>query len=185
MVFSLKNLNGNELFIVFSSATDIRSKNIELVKNAVENDYYIIVVTTNQLSGILKKNYEKHGIPDDRIYFVDAVTKYAMGTLVSPVKNTRFISNPGNLTDMGIAIIESMKDLEGKKACLLLDSINSMLIYTPSQHITKFIHFITGKLRLQDISGIFLMIESGIDPEVLSQLIIFVDDVIDEDKKTP
>jgi len=181
MVFSLKDTQENELCLVLASATGIRNKNIEVIQAAIDKDYYIIVVTTNQLAGILKKNYEKHGVPDEKIYFVDAVTKYAGGTTILPMKNCRYISNPGNLTDMGIAIIESIKDLEGKKTCLLLDSINSMLIYIPSHNITKFIHFITNKLRIQNLSGIFLMVEKGIDPDVLSQLTTFVDEVIDSD----
>jgi hypothetical protein len=181
MVFSMKDIPENELYIVLASATGIRNKNIEVLKAAIDNDYYVIVVTTNQLAGILKRNYEKHGVPDEKIYFVDAVTKYAAGTNVPPMKNCRYISNPGNLTDMGIAIIESIKELEGKKTCLVLDSINSMLIYIPSHSITKFIHFVTNKLRIQNLSGIFLMVEKGIDPDVLSQLMTFVDDVIDAD----
>ncbi|MEI6292763.1 MAG: hypothetical protein WCP36_03720 [Methanomicrobiales archaeon] len=182
MVFSLKDTQENELFIVLASATGIRNKNIEVIQAAIDKDYYIIVVTTNQIAGILKKNYEKNGIPDEKIYFVDAVTKYAGGTNIPPMKNCRYISNPGNLTDMGIAIIESIKDLEGKKTCLLLDSINSMLIYIPSHNITKFIHFITNKLRIQNLSGIFLIVEKGIDPDVLSQLTTYVDEVIDSDQ---
>jgi len=177
----MKDIPENELYIVLASATGIRNKNIEVLKAAIDNDYYVIVVTTNQLAGILKRNYEKHGVPDEKIYFVDAVTKYAAGTNVPPMKNCRYISNPGNLTDMGIAIIESIKELEGKKTCLVLDSINSMLIYIPSHSITKFIHFVTNKLRIQNLSGIFLMVEKGIDPDVLSQLMTFVDDVIDAD----
>jgi hypothetical protein len=181
MVFTLKESQENELCIVLASATGIRNKNIEVIKAAIDKDYYIIVVTTNQLASILKKNYQKFEIPDDRIYYVDAVTKYAGGTNLPRLKNCRYISNPGNLTDMGIAIIESIKELEGKKACLLLDSINSMLIYIPSHNITKFIHFVTNKLRIQNLSGIFLLVEKGIDPDVLTQLTTFVDEVIDED----
>jgi len=181
MVFSLEDIHENKLCLVMTSATGIRNKNIEVIKAAVDTDYYLIVVTTNQLAGILKKNYDKHGIPQEKIYFVDAVTKYAGGTNLPQMKNCRYISNPGNLTDMGIAIIESIKELEGKKTCLLLDSINSMLIYIPSHHITKFIHFVTNKLRIQNLSGIFLLVEKGIDPNVLSQLTTFVDEVIDAD----
>jgi hypothetical protein len=182
MVFTLKDTQENELCIVLASAAGIRNKNIEVIRAAIDKDYYIIVVTTNQLAGILKKNYEKHGIPDERIFFIDAVTKYAGGTNIPRIKNCRYISNPGNLTDIGIAIIESIKDLEGKKACLLLDSINSMLIYIPSHNITKFIHFISNKLRIQNLSGVFLIVEKGIDPDVLSQLTTFVDEVIDSEK---
>jgi hypothetical protein len=54
-----------------------------------------------------------------------------------------------------------------------------MLIYLSSQNISKFIHFVTNKLRLMDISGIFLAVEKGLDPMLMTQLTTFVDTVID------
>jgi hypothetical protein len=149
-----------------ASAAEIRNKNIELLQKVVAEEYYVLIVTTNQPFDILKKNYEKNGVPLDRIQFIDTVTKYAVGRDLQPVKNCRFINNPANLTDIGIAMTEILKYLEGKKTCLLFDSVNSMLIYISSQNITKFIHFITNKLRLMNFSGIFLVVEKGLDPDV-------------------
>ncbi len=57
-----------------------------------------------------------------------------------------------------------------------------MLIYLSSQNITKFIHFVTNKLRLLNFAGIFLVVEKGLDPDVLNQLTTFVDVVVDVDE---
>jgi len=54
-----------------------------------------------------------------------------------------------------------------------------MLIYIPSNNISRFIHFVTSKLRLMDSSGIFLAVDTGLDPLLLSQLTTFVDGIID------
>lgn len=172
----------HELYLIMSSPTEIRNKNIEVIEKVLSEDYTVLVITTNQPYDILKKNYEKNGILLDRIHFIDTVTKYAMGRDPQPVKNCRFINNPANLTDMGIAVTEILKDLEGKKVCLLFDSVNSMLIYISSQNITKFIHFVTNKLRLLNFAGFFLVVEKGMDPDVLTQLTTFVDAVVDVDK---
>lgn len=174
----------HELYLIMSPPTEIRKKNIELIEQLISEDYFVIVITTNQPYDILKKNYEKNGIPIERIHFVDTVTKYAMGGDPPPVKKCWFISNPANLTDIGIAVTETLKGLEGKKVCLLFDSVSSMLIYMSSQNITRFIHFITTKLRLLNFAGIFLVAENGLDPDVLVQLTTFVDAVIDVDKLT-
>ena len=130
----------------------------------------------------MKKNYEKNGIPMDRISVVDTVTKYALGRDHEPVPNCRFVSNPADLTAIGIAVTESLGGLRGKKVSLLFDSVNSMLIYISSANITKFVHFVTNKLRLMGFSGIFLAVEKGLDPDVLIQLITFVDRAIDVEK---
>jgi len=173
----------NEIYLIMMSATEIRSKNIELIRVLLAQDKYILVITTNQPYDILRKNYEKNGIETGKVYFIDTVTKYALGHDHEPVKNCRFITNPADLTAIGIAVTESLNELSGKKVSLLFDSVNSMLIYISSQNITKFIHFVTNRLRLQDFSGIFLAVEKGLDPDILTQLTTFVDEVIDGDKK--
>lgn len=172
------------LYLIISAPTEIRNKNIGLIEKLLSEDYYVLVITTNQPYDILKKNYEKTGIPLDRIHFIDTVTKYAMGHDPQPAKNCRFVSNPANLTDIGIAATEALKDLEGKKVCLLFDSVSSLLIYISSQNITRFIHFVTNKLRLLNFAGIFLVVEKGLDPEVMDQLTTFVDVVVDVDKNS-
>jgi hypothetical protein len=121
----------------------------------------------------------------ERIYVVDTVTKYALGRDPTPVPHCRFINKPGNLTDMGIAVVETLKDLTGRKVCLLFDSVNAMLIYISSKDITKFIHFVVNKLRLLNFAGIFLAVEKGLDPDVIIQLTTFVDEVIDMEASLP
>ena len=181
LVFSIKDMKEHELYLIMSSASEIRNRNIELIRKVSGEGYYVLVITTNQLHDMLTRNYEKNGIPMDKIYFVDAVTKYAMGRDPLPVKNCRFVNHPANLTDIGIAVTETLKELQGKKVCMLLDSVNSMLIYLSSQNITRFIHFVTNRLRLLNFTGIFLAVEKGLDPDVLTQLTTFVDEVIDSD----
>jgi hypothetical protein len=89
------------------------------------------------------------------------------------------VNNPTNLTDLGIAVTEVLKENSGEKICILYDSISTMLIYLSSLNISKFIHFVTNKLRLMDISGVFLAVEKGLDPMFISQLTTFVGHVID------
>jgi len=170
------------LYLIMASASRLKEENIALIRLLLSKDYYVLVVTANQPYDILKKNYEKEGIPLDRIFFVDTVTKYALGKDHEPVPNGRFISNPADLTDLGIAITAILGEHKEKKISLLFDSVNAMLIYISSQNITRFIHFVTNKLRLMNFSGIFLAVEKGLDPDLLIQLTTFVDQVIDLDK---
>jgi len=182
VAFPLMDLKDEELYLVMASASNIRNKNIELIKMLLAKEYYVLVITTNQPYDVLKKNYEKDGIAMENVYIVDTVTKYALGHDHEPVKNCRFVNNPADMTSIGIAVTESLSGLKGKKVSMLFDSVNSMLIYISSQNITKFVHFITNKLRLMNFSGMFLVVEKGLDPDVLSQLTTFVDEVIDIDK---
>lgn len=182
MAFPLQDIKDEEIYLIMASAAEIRNKNIELIKVLLAKEYNVLVITTNQPYDILKKNYEKNGIEMEKVSVVDTVTKYAMGHDHEPVKNCRFVSNPGDMTAIGIAVTESLSGLKGKKVSLLFDSVNSMLIYISSQNITKFVHFVTNKLRLMGFSGMFLAVEKGLDPDVLTQLTTFVDEVIDVEK---
>jgi len=171
------------LYLIMASAARMKEENINLIRMLLARDYYVLVVSANQPFEILKKNYERSGIPMEKIFVVDTVTKYAMGHDHEPVPNCRFVSNPSDLTDLGIAITGILSGNKEKKISLLFDSINAMLIYISSQNITRFIHFVTNKLRLMNFSGIFLAVEKGLDPDLLIQLTTFVDQVIDVDVK--
>ena len=182
MAFPITDIKDEEIYLIMASASDIRNKNIELIKMLLAKDYYVLVITTNQPYDVLKKNYEKQGVAMEKILIVDTITKYALGHDHEPVKNCRFVNNPADMTSIGIAVTESLGELKGKKVSMLFDSVNSMLIYISSQNITKFVHFITNRLRLLNFSGMFLAVEKGLDPDVLTQLTTFVDEVIDVDK---
>jgi hypothetical protein len=98
-------------------------------------------------------------------------------------KGVRFTSSPSDLTQLGIAISDALKDLGGRKAAILLDSVSTMLIYLPSTNLSKFIHFVSSKLKILDMAGIFLAVQDGLDPTLLSQLTTFVDQVVNMDRE--
>jgi hypothetical protein len=54
-----------------------------------------------------------------------------------------------------------------------------MLIYLSSRNVSKFIHCVTNKLRLMNLSGIFPAAAEGLGPQILIQLTTFVDNIPD------
>lgn len=182
MTVPLEEIQDQEICLIVASAGKIREENINLIRLLHSRDNYVIVISMNQPYDTLKRAYEKNGISMEKVFIIDTVTRYAMGRDHEPVTNCRFVNNPADLTDLGIAVTSVIRTLKGQKVSLLFDSVNAMLIYISSQNITKFIHFVTTKLRLMDFSGIFLAVEKGLDPDVFSQLKLFVDRVIDVDE---
>ena len=172
---------GKALVLRLTTADRLKQDNINIVKAMAEKGYHIIVITTNQPSEVLKKNYQKSGIDLSRLFFIDAITSYAIGTTPPPEQDVRFISNPSNLTDIGIAITGALNEYYSRKPCILFDSVSTMLIYLPSANISKFIHNITNRLRLADTPGIFLAVGKGLDPMMVSNLSTFMDDIIQSD----
>jgi hypothetical protein len=178
-IVSPDELAGKRIFLVLATPGNIRQRNIDLIKEISALDYHTVVVTTNFPYSILAKLYGEQGVDLKKVSFIDAVTRNSIGSAENIPGVVRFINNPANLTDMGIAVTEVLKENSGKNVCILYDSISTMLIYLSSPNISKFIHFVTNKLRLMDISGIFLAVEKGLDPMLMTQLTTFVDTVID------
>lgn len=167
------------IFLILATPGNIRKCNIDLIKEISALNYHTVVITTNFPYSILTKLYGVEGVDLKKVSFIDAVTRNSIGSAENIPGVVRFINNPANLTDIGIAVTDVLRENSGKKVCILYDSISTMLIYLSSQNISKFIHFVTNKLRLMDISGIFLAVETGLDPMLMTQLTTFVDTVID------
>ncbi|HMA04880.1 MAG TPA: hypothetical protein VKO45_03040 [Methanomicrobiales archaeon] len=183
MTFSFDRLDKDKIYLCLTSAERLRENSSTIIKGLLSKGYVVVVVTTNQPYAILKKTYEKDGIDLSRVGFIDAITRYAVGEVPPGAKGVRFTSSPSDLTQLGIAISDSLKDMSGRKAAILLDSVSTMLIYLPSTNLSKFIHFISSKLKILDMAGVFLAVEDGLDPTLLSQLTTFVDQVINMDRE--
>jgi hypothetical protein len=173
------DLDKKQIFLILASPATIRQRNIDLIKEISENGFHTVIVTINFPYNILSKLYAENGVDPKTVSFIDAVTRNSIGSAENIPGVVRFVNNPANLTDLGIAVTEVLKENAGKKVCILYDSVSTMLIYLSSQNISKFIHFVTNKIRLMDISGVFLAVEKGLDPMLVSQLTTFVDTVID------
>ncbi|MFA6226148.1 MAG: hypothetical protein WC620_08250 [Methanoregula sp.] len=165
--------------MILASLGTSRQCNIEIIKEISTLGYHTVVITTNFPYSVLTKLYAQSGASPGSVSFIDAVTRTSIGSAANIPGVVRYINNPANLTDMGIAVTEVLKEHSGQKVCIVYDSVSTMLIYLSSANISKFIHFVTNKLRLMDISGVFLAVEKGLDPMLMTQLTTFFDRVID------
>jgi hypothetical protein len=173
------------LFLVLSSAEAIRQNNIDIVRSLIAKGHHILVITTNQPYEVQRKIYERNEIDLSKIFFIDAITNYAVGTVPQGVTDVKFISSPSNLTDLGIAISGVLSEKSGERTFIVFDSVNTMLIYLPSVNISKFLHFIANRLRFLDIPAIFLAVEKGLNPMMLSQISTLVDEIVDLEMEGP
>ena len=173
--------SGKNLVLCLTTADRLKQNNVDIVRAMAGKGYHIIIITTNQPSEVLKKYYEKEGIELSGLFFIDAITGYAIGTAPPNEPGVRFISNPSNLTDLGIALTGALNEFSDKRPFILFDSVSTMLIYLPSASISKFIHYISNRLRLVDTPGIFLAVGKGLDPMMISNLTTFMDDIIQPD----
>jgi len=167
------------IVLLLSAAHSARESNLSVVREVMAEGIGVVVVTANQPAHPLAGYYRKNGINTTGIRFIDMVTKYAGGDAPPDMPESVFLSRPDDLTGLSIAITEILKDPVDQNTCVLVDSINAMLIYLSSADILKFIHYLASKLKILGISGVFIVVESGIDPSLLSRLTAITDSVID------
>jgi len=164
-----------KVVLTLTAAENLVSANCEIIKKSSEAGNRTVVITMNNPSPILKDLYRSENIDLSNVYFIDAITKYALGSLPADIDNSVFITSPSNLTDIGIAVTEMLKENPDERTVVLLDSVNTMLIYMPTPTLTKFMHFISSKLRLMKSTGFYLSVKEGLDPILLMQLKTFTD----------
>lgn len=166
------------LYLMLSVPEKMHAMNIAVVKNIKKRGCTPVIITVNQPYRVLAKTYAKEGIMPEQYYVIDAVTQYSGGAC-EPFLHVKYVNNPANLTDLGIAITGMLKTIPVQNKCIMFDSISMLLIHIPSLTAAKFLHFVVNKLKLSDVSGLFLCVDKGLDPVILSQMSASVDRIID------
>jgi hypothetical protein len=172
------------LYLMLAPPENIHAMNIAVLKNILAHDCTPLIISVNQPFKVLTKTYLREGIDISKIKVIDAVTQYSGGVCEEDTR-VKYVNNPGNLTDLGIAITEVLRQMPEKKKSIMFDSVSMLLIHIPSATASKFFHFVVNKLKLSEVSGIFLCVEKGLDPVILSQMSSFVDKIVDFESEKP
>jgi len=166
------------LYLMLAQPEKVHDMTIAVLKRSVRKGCTPLIITVNQPYKVLARMYAKEGIGPEKYYVIDAITQYS-GGVCTPDPRVKYVTNPSNLTDLGIAITEFLRQMPEQKKCIIFDSVSMLLIHIPTVTASKFLHFVVNKLKLSDVSGIFLCVEKGLDPVILSQMSTHVDKVMD------
>lgn len=120
---------------------------------------------------------DRHKIDHNKLFFIDCITKKLGGGNLD-FKNCLFLDSPENLTELGIALHEYSTLTHNKKRFLFLDSISTLGIHNDVNKVLKFIHYLTGKMRLWDINGIMITLREETDRRLIAELSQFCDKII-------
>ena len=163
------------------NSEDYLEKNIAILSEVLKQEDAVgVYVTLNRPYSVLTKILEKNNINTDKLFFIDCITKKS-GT-ENEEKKCIFLENPQNLTNITIAIEEVMSTIQSKNKSLFVDPLSTLLIYNRGETISKFLHFLTGKIRVLNLNGVLLSTEKELDSEFADQLEQFVDKTVDLSK---
>jgi len=174
----VKNLKG---FIALAtvSAKDYQKTNLSLVKHMTKDKKIPgVYVTLNKPFDVMKEAFEEVSIDTKMIIFIDAVTKTSGGK-ITKTKNCLFIGNPENLSDISMAMDQAVRALPGKERFLFFDSLSTLLLYNNAETVARFIHFLSGKMRVWKVKGIIISLKRKEDKKLIEELSQFCDVLID------
>ena len=177
----LKDQTEPGISLVLTSAKKYNEANIALTEYLVNvKNIPGVYVTLNKPYRTMKKSLE--GKVDLRmLIFIDAITKSTGGKMESK-DECLYLDSMQNLTDLGVAIDQAIRAIPSDEKFILFDSLSTLLIYSQSGSVSKFIHFLTGKIRALNVNGVLLSLIHGEEDEFLSQLSMFCDQTIYLDK---
>jgi len=174
---ALEELGEDYVALFIINAREYLETNMTILRNITKNDATGIYVTINRPYDSLKKMLQQSNADTKRIFFIDCITK-TLGHC-EEAENVLYLESSQNLTGLSIAIAEAIKALPGENKFLILDSLTALVIYNPAGAISKFLHYLTSKMRMLKLRGILFSIGKEVDPKIAEQLQQFVDKVID------
>ncbi len=136
----------------------------------------VVYITTSKPYKSLVTSLRNNKLDPDAIFFVDCISKTIREKVDEATPNCVFLESPQSLNEIGIAVSESVKGMDGDRI-LLLDSLSTLLLYNDAVVVGQFSNFLIGKMRSLGVDTIILALESDTDTEVIQRIKAFVDEV--------
>lgn len=175
------SLETGNVITVLSTSDVLDDAKFELLKAMADDDsFFPIYVSINKphtaIAETLRSTY--NGNPDN-VFFIDCATSEQSDAERVRAENCVFV-DPNALTNLSIAISEAVTNRpEHTRAFVLIDSLTGLTIYNDSAMLTKFAHFLSGKIRQWDAQTVLLTGEGTLDEDTGMRIAEFCDDVIE------
>ncbi len=114
------------------------------------------------------------GISPQDSFVLDCVTS-PFSQSDKPPEHVTFIPSPDALTDLNIAIIETLKN--ENCGILVFDSLSTLLTYRDGPLVARFTDFVVGKVRELKARAIFTCLENDSKTQAISEITIHMDRV--------
>lgn len=151
----------------------------EIAKKLGDNYMNIMYVTLNNLYQPLKRKLSEAGVKVENYFFIDCVTKGAMGKIPANEEQCIYVSSPSALTEISIAITKSLQTKDPD--FIVFDSLSTLLIYSQSSVVNQFAHSIVTKINAFGSKIVFPCLKSEKEEELLKSLSLVADKITYEE----
>lgn len=177
-----KGLPERYLVMVTSSPANYVPHIFAVLRKLMTPETIGVYISVNKPYFALTPLMESQKIPTENMYFLDCASGL-MGKQPQELERAYILSGPSNLTELSITLTEllSSEKLKGRedKTILFLDSVSTFLIYNDANTVAKFLHAISGKVRIHNISGVFFSLHEDITKGAVATTVQFHDKVLE------
>jgi KaiC/GvpD/RAD55 family RecA-like ATPase len=179
----IDSIGESEIVLILTSAEKYVSTTMHVLRTMInQRKHECIYVTINRPYNVMANVLKEGKIDTKSIFFIDMISKMT-NIAADGAEDCLFVSSPESLTELSIAINESVKNRGSKNKFLFFDSLSTLLLYNQAGTVTKFAHFLLGKMKTDCVEAIILSLEKEMDEKMINQLSVFVDKVIKVNSK--
>ena len=175
---ALSQQEKGDISLYLTQGAHLKNTTLDTIEYLVGQDYLVITIAVTLPYAIAKRNLLQKSVDMSRIHYIDTLTKYSLGPHIPEELQCIFLSSPADITNLGIAITETLHHVPEGKRCVVLDDISTLLLYSPSDTVLKFLHFMVTKLRLQEVDGILFSVDKVLAPQILAQMQTLMDKIV-------
>jgi hypothetical protein len=178
MLDSLKGaiLQDNFSLLVITPISKLQDNIATVLKDFVGKGLSGIYVSLSKPCDSLKKSFEDKEIKTDNLFFIDCISKSIDN--IEKKDNIFYVSNAGDLDDIGISITEILQD--NKVDFLVIDSLETLLIYNKMNTIAIFTESVirkSNKFKLRTV-----VMSSDKNKAMIDEIATFFDKTIGVDE---
>lgn len=172
----MEDLDQREILLLILNSTSLNDISPPLMEYiTAEKDNLVVYVTVAKPYTALNKKFEEAGAKTDNIFYIDCASNLGGGAGMERSGNVVFLK-PSQLTDISIAMTETIEKLpEDKGSVLFFDTISTLMIYNSEEVVTKFAHLLSSKMRKWNIKSVVLTADEDTPKGIRSRLEQFSD----------
>lgn len=175
----LRSLRKGFVVLIITPAEHYLTSTVTFMDYAInEEGMRGVYVTANRPYVNLVNMFKERAISPDSLLFVDCISAMA-GEKTGRSGNCIYVPSPLELeriTDYVDTLLDELGD--ETKRFIYLDSLSTFLLYNSVSSVGKLSHFLINRLRLKNMSGVFLTLELEAPTELIQRLTVLCDKVV-------
>ena len=177
---------GSNILLIGPSLTGKEAISNHIIHdNAVKNDNAVMVVTANEPGISILERFKRlePNLLISRVGLVDCISTRYGGDFAAENDNIKLVNSPEDLTAIGIKISQYFEEFfmmkKIPKIQLHVVSLSTFLMYSNIQTVFRFLHVLTGRIKMADAIGIYVIDSEMHDPHIITAIKLLCDCMIE------